>query len=343
MYQMEPISIVDVPTDVLAQIYLECDYLSSIVLSYVCSVFRDVAIATCETPSTASSCNCVNCRHGLITWPLTGPEPYDSAAHPECVKLPPNASYVCERAAELNYLGLLKWAVSVGYHPYDSGEICDWAASNGNIPMLEWAVENGYEWTQRTVIWAVRENRADAFMWLVANSGHGIDMDFDIVEPAVVNGNLTALRYAHAVGYQFGKQYDWPFDMRACTRECWEIMLKMGFAIWNILHRIMRENRISDLIWFHDKYPANIDKAICANRNIAWYCQYPTSADVLNWILDQNYPGVMGGVLCNARTNHLEFVIDLINARIATGNVPAEALVVRGIRTAARTSDYTWI
>lgn len=356
---MEPLSINQativalMPTDVLAQIFDECEYLSQVVFGHVCKLFRDVSIATKHAAfwnkvpmgDVEIYCPCSICRDQIVAWPFAGPEPYELAAHSEKSDTLPIYRLVCERAAEQNNLDLLKWSVDVGYHPADGGaEICDWAAYNGSISMLEWATARGYTWARSAIIYAVEQNQTASFLWLVENSGDNeIYFEFDIVKPAITHGNLEILMRAYAAGYQFGSHhYNWPLDSPAVyTKECWELMLKMGYGVWMILRKIMYENRVNDLIWLHTKYPANIDKAICAEHNLALYCQKPTSIDVLNWILDRNYPGVMGEMLYHAASSY-KFVANVINARLAAGAVPPEAMVMRRLWCASSVRDYTW-
>ena len=81
------------------------------------------------------------------------------------------ANLVCERAAQLGSVRLLKWA-RVNNFAW-SADTCTCAASHGHLPALEYLHENGSPWYSNTCYWAALHKHWDCLQYAVDNKCPG--------------------------------------------------------------------------------------------------------------------------------------------------------------------------
>ncbi|SPN79573.1 Ankyrin repeat-containing protein [Cedratvirus Zaza IHUMI] len=102
---------------------------------------------------------------------------------------------LCEQAAKLGHLEILKWARSQNY-PWGPN-VCSKAALHGYLEVLKWARENGCKWNKSVILNASIKNDLEILQWTIANGGewHNICM-IHIIR----NGNMKTLQWAVANG-----------------------------------------------------------------------------------------------------------------------------------------------
>jgi hypothetical protein len=97
---------------------------------------------------------------------------------------------ICNEAAALGYVNILKWAKNHSYN-LGVGLICDIAAKHGHINVLSWARDKGW-WCARTCASAAEGNQLDTLIWLRSN---GCPWNTWTCWTAVDKGNLKMLEW----------------------------------------------------------------------------------------------------------------------------------------------------
>ena len=105
------------------------------------------------------------------------------------------ARFVCDYAAELGSLRLLKWArvnnLDWGRHA------CYYAVANGHLPALKYLHENGCPWGSVTCSSAAASGHLPILQYLHEN---GCPWDVNTCSSAAASGHLPALQYLHENG-----------------------------------------------------------------------------------------------------------------------------------------------
>jgi hypothetical protein len=104
---------------------------------------------------------------------------------------------ICNKAAKLGYVNILKWAKERGCCHRVGVMTVDNAAKHGHINVLSWARENGYYWCAWTCAKAAKGNQLDTLIWLRDN---GCPWDTWICNIAANKGNLEILKWVRDNG-----------------------------------------------------------------------------------------------------------------------------------------------
>jgi hypothetical protein len=78
-----------------------------------------------------------------------------------------NEDSVCAEAAENGHLGIIQWVLETGTR--SGRQLCANAAASGNLKIIQWARENGFAWDQRFCVYASQNGHLDVLQWLRAN------------------------------------------------------------------------------------------------------------------------------------------------------------------------------
>ena len=112
--------------------------------------------------------------------------------------------HLCDEAAEVGSLRLLKWA-RVNNFAWRA-ETCLRAAAHGHLPALKYLHENGCPWNANTCSSAALNGHLPALKYLHET---GCPWDSHTCSNAALNGHLPALKYLHENGC--------PWDSNTCS------------------------------------------------------------------------------------------------------------------------------
>ena len=112
---------------------------------------------------------------------------------------------ICDNAAHLNQLEMMKYLVSKGCVPNE--DTCSIAAAYGYIKMVTYLHENGCPWDEDTCTASCSRVNGNMVLLKYAHE-HGCPWNEEACEEAAKNGYLNSLKYLHENGC--------PWDDRTC-------------------------------------------------------------------------------------------------------------------------------